>query len=235
MNLELLAYETGVHLGDGSLYAHRIVYAGDSREDKEFYSTIFPQILEEIYGVKPKLFYPKGENTILTILYSSRVAAFKAEELGLPIGNKLQLKEFPTELKARYPQKILQGLADSDFGIYFRDQNGDGLHEYPRIEGSFNNPFIVSEISEMLTGLGIKHNTRKCIRRDKFVENRIWIEGRPRFEKWIEKIGFRNPKHLSKIALWKKIGFCQPHISYKERITLFQYFNFYRQSPLRKA
>ena len=220
MNLELLAYETGVHLGDGSLYVNRIVYAGDSREDKPFYSEIFPQVLEELYGLKPRFFFPKGENTILTTLYSSKIASFKAKELGLPVGNKLQIRNFPKELKDNYPHKILQGLADSDFGIYFRDQNGDGYHEYPRIEGSFNNPFFVSEIVEMLDALQIKCNVRKCLRREKFVEYRVWIEGKPRVNSWLQKVGFKNPKHLTKFELWKKFGYCQPHINYLERMAL---------------
>ena len=48
---QLLAYETGVHLGDGCLYVdsshgtYRVEFSGNSVNDKEFYSEVLPRII----------------------------------------------------------------------------------------------------------------------------------------------------------------------------------------------
>jgi len=46
---ELLAYETGLHLGDGSLQkwnrVHRIIYCGDINNDYDFYAKIVQKFL----------------------------------------------------------------------------------------------------------------------------------------------------------------------------------------------
>lgn len=52
---QLLAYETGYHLGDGHIQVHnksrtnRIVYCGDSRKDAEFCGKILPKIIWQLY------------------------------------------------------------------------------------------------------------------------------------------------------------------------------------------
>ena len=50
---ELLAYETGVHLGDGSLQiknrVYRVIYSGDIRNDYDFYSRKIPEIIKKLY------------------------------------------------------------------------------------------------------------------------------------------------------------------------------------------
>jgi len=52
----LLAYETGVHLGDGNLTCKkewnlsRITYAGNSATDSEYFESILSGILRAIYG-----------------------------------------------------------------------------------------------------------------------------------------------------------------------------------------
>src|SRR3989344_7847419 len=90
---ELLAYETGVHLGDGCLYisekhrTHRIEFSGNSETDKEFYSEILPAILKKLYNTSPKIYKKKNENTIVVVLNSKEITKQKIE-LGLPVGNK---------------------------------------------------------------------------------------------------------------------------------------------------
>ena len=36
-------------------------------------------------------------------------------------------------------------------------------------------------------------------------------------DKWIKDIGFKNPKHYTKVKIWKKFGFCPPNTKIMER------------------
>lgn len=52
----LLAYETGVHIGDGNLYLkkdrmYRVTYSGNLRNEKEYYRNVLRKILYTVYGV----------------------------------------------------------------------------------------------------------------------------------------------------------------------------------------
>jgi hypothetical protein len=200
----LLAYETGVHLGDGNLTfkkewnLYRTTYAGNSIEDRDFFVDLLPKILVRLYAKTPRIYFPKNENTVLVVLNSKEVAQFKMK-LGLPSGNKNQILNFPEELKKNNPLLLLRGLADTDFCVNFRDLNGDWIKEHPRIYASFSNIAFTNEISKILNGIEIKHRKRSCLRRGKYVENKIEIEGKKAFELWCEKIGFPNPKFINKI------------------------------------
>ena len=194
----LLAYETGVHLGDGNLTCKkewnlsRITYAGNSATDSEYFESILSGILRAIYGKSPRIYHPKGEQTVLVVLNSKEIVRFKMETLGLPSGNKVQIKKFPPILMRRYPADLLRGLADTDFCVYFNRNE-------PRIEGGFSNMHFASEIARILKRLKIKFQQRKLRRRGKFDEYRISICGRKQLSLWMQKVGFYNPKHLKKI------------------------------------
>ena len=99
----------------------------------------------------------------------------------------------------KHPLLLLRGLADTDFSVNFRDLDGDGIREHPRIYASFSNVAFIEEISKILNLVGIKHRKRSCLRREKYVENKLEIEGKRALESWCENIGFSNPKFITKI------------------------------------
>ena len=121
-------------------------------------------------------------------------------ELGLPSGNKNQIKKFPKQLKEKYPTNLLRGIADADFTFYLRKKRNTFI---PKIIGSFSNSYFIKEISEMLSILGIGHTTR-IQERNKYTEYRIIVEGKTRVNEWLEIISFNNPKHLKKVKRWKE-------------------------------
>lgn len=194
----LLAYETGVHLGDGNLTCKkewnlfRITYAGNRITDSKYFESILFGIVRRIYGKEPRIYHPKGENTVLVVLNSKDVVRFKMEKLGLPSGSKKQLESFPKILVQKYPADLLRGIADTDFCFYV---NGNE----PRITGSFCSEVFASEISRILFGLGIKHQVRKLRRRGKYDEFQISVCGKRQLALWMRKVGFLNPKHLEKV------------------------------------
>src|SRR3989338_449481 len=173
----LLAYETGVHLGDGNLTynkwdLYRTTYAGNSVEDYDFFVNLLPKIIERLYNKSPKIYFPKNEKTVLVVLNSKKVAEFKMQ-LGLPSGNKNQIKSFPKDLVEKFPEFLLRGLADTDFTVNFRDLDKDGIKEHPRICASFSNPCFVEEISSMLNKLEISFAKRELLTHGKYKEYSI--------------------------------------------------------------
>jgi hypothetical protein len=54
----------------------------------------------------------------------------------------------------------------------------------------------------------------------KYASFKLDINGDENLEKWLKNIGFSSTKHLVKLDLWKKIGFCKPFLSYTQRQNL---------------
>jgi len=223
---ELIAYETGVHLGDGSLVydrkhrTYRVEYSGDAENDRIFYSEILPSILEIIYSKKPKIYLKKNERTILLVLNSKKVIEQKIN-LGLPTGNKITLRKIPRfiEKDRKLTLHFLRGLADADFLVTFK-KNKKGIHTEPRIEYFTNNSVLANFVHNSLKSIGFRCSLESSLRCKKHTEYRIRIYGKKHLQLWMEKIGFFNPKHLSKILFFEKHGYYIPYLTTEERLEL---------------
>jgi hypothetical protein len=194
----LLAYETGVHLGDGNLTCKkewnlfRVTYAGNRELDSKYFESILPGIIQSLYGKEPRIYHPKNENTVLVVLNSRKVVRFKMDTLGLPSGSKKKLESFPKNLTDKYPADILRGIADTDFCFYVNGRE-------PRICASFCSPVFATELSQLMKRLGIKHQVRRLMRRERYKEYQISVCGKKQLLQWMQKVGFWNPKHSEKV------------------------------------
>ncbi len=212
-NDELLAYETGFHLGDGHLQAdkknkvYRVVYCGDANNDFEFCTEILPNIIQRLYNKVPRIYKRKNENTLIVNLNSKDVVRMKIS-LGLPVGNKLNLKEVPSWL---YDDKLalffIRGLADADFSLTFK-KNKKGLHCEPRIEFFTNNKIIAEFVRAALSHFRFRVAFEHASQRG-FEEFRLRMYGKSMLKKWMMLIGFSNPKHLKKFRVFEEFG-CYP-------------------------
>ena len=54
-------------------------------------------------------------------------------------------------------------------------------------------------------------------KRDKNYNYQLVLYRKRDIEKWLEEIGFRNPKHSTKVQIWKKFGYCPPNTKIKFR------------------
>ena len=105
-NLEdpVLAYETGVHIGDGCLSfsesnkTYGIYYSGNLMTDSEFFEKTIPDIIWNLYRLK--LFIEKipRESSIRLRVYSKSLFEFKRDVIGLPVGNKSIMKSIPSSV-----------------------------------------------------------------------------------------------------------------------------------------
>ena len=84
---------------------------------------------------------------------------------------------------------------------------------------------IKTQIKELLMVLGFT----PCFfpersyyhKRDKFYSRyRVALSGKDNLSKFLQLIGFRNPKHLTKIEIWNKFGFYPPRLSYQQRLDI---------------
>lgn len=228
---EDLAYETGVHMGDGHLsifkrpdgWAYLNVFSGDYKEEMEFYQKTMCPLIFRLYN--KKVWVKKSTKNTLQIVFKSKaISTFKRNVLGLPSGKKKGRLKIPAVIMDSDMRKYcLGGIIDTDFSLVFRHGR------YPRITGSiqFEDKALKEQIMEMLGDLGINAicsvSKRKGIRRcppKEYEEYRIDINGEENLKRWVDLVGFKNPKHITKLMVWRRTGFCKPLSSIRERKEL---------------
>lgn len=204
VNNKLLAYETGVHIGDGSLQivpasTHSVRYWGHGENDWEFVSRILPVVIKKLYNKQVIARKCNDSNKCVLAVCSKAVATFKRDVLRLPVGKKEQLKGLPDFVKTNRQLLVncLKGIADTDFTLY---ELNNGL---PAIECCMSNRGLIIDIHEQLLKLGFNVKLeldRKRIRNEKqHIEHRVRLFGKHNLKKWMKDIGFSNPAYLRKV------------------------------------
>lgn len=222
MNKMLLAYETGVHIGDGNLYKtkrmSRITYSGNLQNESEFYKKTLYRIIKELYKVNPLYYERKKDNTVLLIVNSKDVVNFKIS-LGLPSGKKRNIR-IPGFIRndKKLLIECLKGIGDTDFSLSFK-KNRKGLYTEPRLELFSQSVNLIKDISNTLKTLGFTCSVEKGEHRT-FNEFRLRIYGKRNLRNWISKIGFQNPYIIAKISLWKKLGYFIPRKNYAYYVSI---------------
>lgn len=223
---ELVAEETGLHVGDGCLrrrdghpdYSYSII--GDKVEEKEFFDSHVRVLFKKIYNLdlEPQLLAGgKGYG----IKFSSKaVYNYKNDVLGLATGDKTSTVEIPRQImsgEASIKAGFIRGLADADFSYVFSMKHKD-RHYYPTVIGSFASKILVQQTCVLLKELGLSPNNMHRTRQGAVsAENCVWVKGTSQLEKWMGIIGSNNPKHITKVEVWKKFGFCPPHTKIAQR------------------
>jgi len=154
---------------------------------------------------------------VIVILNSKEVIEKKIK-LGLPIGNKINLKRIPKWINKKLIPHFIRGLADADFCLSFK-KNRKGIHCEPRIEFFTNNRVLAEFTVKALRKMGFKAAFEDTMNRQ-YKEFRVRMYGKSMLQKWMKTIGFYNPKHTSKIMLFDKLGKCSINISTQERLNM---------------
>jgi len=198
-----LAYETGLHIGDGCLSqeknkTYRFGYYGNNKDERKFFTQVIIPLMKKLYGFDLKL--KKWENTCFVRVCSKELLCFKANVLGLPVGNKSAMRTLPKIFmnKEELAKNLIAGLFDTDGSVY-KNRN-----KYPRISLSLKNKSIIEEVQNYLNTLGIKSIITCNNYYDKRIRKRtvVWnieINGFQRFYEFLKNIPLRNPKNLEKI------------------------------------
>ena len=212
-NLDL-AYETGLHIGDGNLsgppaHDYRYVLSGNANTEFEFYTLIISPLIEKLYSLKPYVY--TNRNSIYSRVYSKDLVMFKARELGLPIGPKRQMTRLPLKIVEHgkeHVSQILSGLYDTDGSPKIRKTPS---RWYPRISIAQRNEAIVREVHRLLYDVFDITNT---LYRNVYHDSRYstvavrWfldINGFENLAKFIKCIGSRHPVVRGKLKFLESL------------------------------
>jgi len=226
-----LAYETGVHIGDGSMqivpskHDYRVTFWG-SVEEFDYYDIILKNVLMKLYDLRNiTVKKVSTERTIYLRICSKQLVLFKRDILGLSCGKKHLMKGIPDFVKTskRLLKECISGLFDADGTLKFirkRDK-----HDYPQIRLDLANENLAKDINDQLKILGFQtafyFRSRFDSRNRKYYS--LWsidLNGRRMLERWIKEIGFRNNIHLTKYKIWKERGFCSPKTTLQQRFKI---------------
>ena len=199
----------GAFMGDGNIYNnknchYRTQFSGDSRLDLEYYEKRICPIIQNIFCAKPNIKKVKGKNAIRVNFYSKNLYFFFREFLNLKTERKTHVIRIPdfffnssNKIKLNH---LVRGLFDTDGGV-FLDKRKIYKTPYPR--WFFHT--VSEELHEQLKEYLSKHfNIYTYRRKYKFPNNSdsfaIEIYGKEQLKKWMNLIGFSNPRHSSKVA-----------------------------------
>jgi hypothetical protein len=185
----------GILLGDGCIYSNLngFCITGNSITDKSYYAYHLKKLVQNLFGVYPKIGVVPGENTIRCWLYSRKISRFLVEN-EFPLGKKrLSKTKFPKFLEAskNLLSACIMGLNDTD-GSVSSHPNSKIM-----IQISITIPSLIESCKNGLESLGIKAGS---------YNKGINLYGREKVKKYFEVVGSSNPKHLFKYAQFLKTG-----------------------------
>lgn len=223
----------GLSFGDGGLTyrknSNRVKFQlrGHLTEDKEHYdSYIIPlfnkEVMVPLFSRKVGIVFNER-----TKFYGLSVESVNIEAplnfIGIPSGvkNELSIPEWIKQDK-KYLRRFLRGFLDTD-GCIFCQKNysikNNKFHTQIRIHLSCTLGKLMKEIYLVLKSMGFKvliysQGPYGYGKRKSYI---VKICGGIQICKWMKEIGSKNPKHITKYLIWKKVGFCPPYTSLNER------------------
>jgi len=217
-----LAEDIGIHIGDGSLYL-----TGRNKKSPEFSCSCHVEekdyFEEFVIPLKNKLFNlnkfkrEQRGNEYKIRFYSLAVCTFYSRVFGLPIGKKSRIIDIPKLIINSHDKTILKscirGIVDTDFSLRFVKKKD--TYSYPILTGGFASKMLVLSLENLFRQFNITSCVYKDNRRDKrtnkiYPKSVIQISGKKNLGKFVNEIGFHNPKHLRKLRIWLKTGERKP-------------------------
>jgi len=220
----------GMHIGDGCISVterYKEYYlGGDLIEEREYHDKwVGPlfnkKVMIPLYG--KKVFYKEHPKVGIYgfHIFDEKIVNF-FRNLGIDSGSKINIK-IPKEIlnNSKLSKRFLRGLFDTDGTIYF-DKNRSckfPINNQPTIKLGSVSKVLIAQVSESLKRLGLNPRIKKPYRgkKDKNKVHSLLIYRRKDILYFIEKIGFKNPKHYTKWLVFKKFGFCPPYTKIAQR------------------
>lgn len=219
----------GIYLGDGCLSKNKryseIAISGDIIEERDYYENyVIPlfnkEFCSESYKVNGKA-YPKV-GVYGFWCFRREIAEAFANAFDLKFGPKNNV-EIPAVVLNNdvYLRRVIRGLFDTDgcisFGKNYTMKNS--LHKVPKIELSLISEKLIKQVYDGLLTLGFSPFLSGPIKRRPNEKPlfKIKIKHKADIERWLKDIGFRSSKHLTKIEIWRKFGYCPPNTTFAAR------------------
>jgi hypothetical protein len=224
----------GWYVGDGCISVGRyyeFTLTGDIIEEFEFYKkTVIPSFNKLFFNelCKPVTLKEYKSNSVCGIyLFDKKFVNLIIKKFKLNPGKKINIS-VPFIIKTKKDKiEFIRGLFDTDGSIYFgksyfKPKKISFCYKYhykPKIKISLISKKIIETVHIFLEELNIKSKLQKPYQ-NKINENIIYslvLDTDEAIFRYLNKIGFRNPKHLTKIQVWKRYGFCPPYTTIKQR------------------
>lgn len=215
---EKFAYFLGVLLGDGSVGSARrpsIYLVGDLVEERGYYDNLLIPLIRILFEIRPYSYVRKGKSAYAIHFKSKRLVEYLVAELDFPTGG---VRKWLPQPVVSFPERIrlafIRGLFDADGSIIF-SRKTYREYEYPTIEIKTASRRLGVSVRELLLSSGFRTSLNKSA--ESWV---VRINGKVMLERWMERVGSRNIKHLSKYLVWKKDSFCHPNTTVRERMNI---------------
>ncbi|MBU1120975.1 hypothetical protein KJ660_03805 [Candidatus Micrarchaeota archaeon] len=210
-----LAEELGIHLGDGCLLYYEnsrqkgYVYSVTSGHNERAYlEKVVMPLMKKLYNLKSRV---KTKRTSLVVEYHSKALFYFKRFLGVNSGPKVDIKIPTCVFQSNFIFDFIRGLFDTDGCLHFQKKYKK-IHYYPALNFTSKSKKLVCQVNEVLlkngftTSLildteGIASNGTPC------KTSRIFLYGNKNLERWIELIGFSNPKNIRKLKEWQAKGY----------------------------
>ncbi len=209
---EELAEDVGFHIGDGYMKSRKnekgveikydFVYAGHINDDLEYFKSILIPRKKSLFNFNEmKIDSIIATNSIRIRPRSKAVFYFFRDVLDVKESPKdtIKVPKWILENK-KFQVAFLRGIMDSDGCFTVKRKN------YPTISINGKSEKLIKSIGKMLNNFGINH----CLYEVNPYEKRtskyykkycIDISGSNAI-KWVNTIGFNNPKHIRKYNKW---------------------------------
>lgn len=194
----LLAEETGIHIGDGSMNIYKngaiISIAGHPIDDREFYEKHVRRLYKELFDVNVNL---RQWSRAFGFQVSSKDLVQFKNKLGLPLGKKVNIS-IPEQIKKDLTlyASCVRGVFDTDGTFYLEKKN---RKLYPRVQIVNTSKNLISEVCNLLKQLNIPFGTwsYQPLNKNWKETHTVAVRGK-QVCVWMNKIGSSNPKHIDK-------------------------------------
>jgi len=220
---EKFAYFLGLLLGDGSVGSisrPSIYLVGDLVEERGFYDCLVIPLIRNLFKINPYSYARKGKSAYAVHFKSRRLVEYLVSQLDFPSGDiQKYLPKFVPLLPERIRLAFIRGLFDADGSMIF-SRKTYRAYEYPTIEIKTVSHRLGVSVRQILATAGFRASLNKSA--ESWI---VRINGQQMLELWMNKIGSRNIKHLTKYLVWKKEGACPPKTKVRQRMSVLKNWN----------
>lgn len=184
--------------GTGPKYV--IYVAGDSRNDREFFTHIV-SLINRLFDINVRISKRADCNGIYVRFSSKRVFELLCN-FGFPVGKKRKIMIPADFLRNQLWPHVTRGIFDTD-GCLVLSKQHKKFHYYPRIEITNSSKQLIEQLHLLLIRAGFACSQRRAGANYWKLET----AGVRNLEKWMRTIGSNNQKHVRKYLIWQKLGY----------------------------
>ena len=191
-----LAYVAGFIIGDGNLSDKYLVRAVEKNE--KFIREIFSNKFYASFGVLPKTYFDRYNNSYVAYVHSKRIWS-ALNELNIPKGNKSRTVRIPEQIRlSNVPIKsaFLSAIFDAEGSVIIM-KDSHHPNGYIRIQLKVHNVKLAKDIFDMLSDFGLRP---RIYFYGYFAV--LQLNGKKQCKLFLEKVGFKHPLKNEKMSIF---------------------------------